>query len=401
MSVEIPTTTVPDALVADAPSVTLPVIVAGNELLAYAESQPLIERMVTDIRAARSRVWLETYTIADDAAGRLVAESLIDRAAAGLDVRLLYDAVGSPGMTNALLAELATAGVKLHAYHTIWDALRRWSAFTFFNRRDHRKVLVVDDGVAYFGGMNIVDHGPTAPEPGWSPSERRWRDVHVRMAGPQAVEVAESFDRSWRRAKHLPIRRRSRAYRRARLPVSGESIRFFDSGPGLKHSRAARVFLRLMKRARNRIVISMAYFLPTGRVLRTLLRARRRGVRILVIIPAASDVKLVEWATRYLYARLLKRGIRLYERRERMLHAKAMVVDRQWTYVGSCNLDPRSMWINLEFLAVIRSTAFADEVLRLCAGELRRIQRIRRSKAVLPWRQRLIHRLAWGLRWWL
>ena len=346
-------------------------------------------------------MWLETYSIADDDAGRRVAEALIDRAAAGLDVRLLYDSVGSPGLTSALTTALVEAGVKLHAYHTIWDALRRWSALTVFNRRDHRKVLVVDELIAYFGGINIVDHGPNALELGGPPPERRWRDVHVRLAGSQAVEVAESFDRSWRRAHHQPIRRRPRAYRRARLPGASESIRFFDSGPGFKYSRAARVFMRLMDRAQRRIVIAMAYFLPTGRVLRSLLRARRRGVRIIVIVPGASDVKLVEWAMRYLYARLLRRGIRLFERRERMLHSKAMVVDRQWTVVGSCNLDPRSMWINLEFLAVIRSRAFADEILRLCAAELRRSQRIRPANVVPPLGQRFVHRLAWGFRWWL
>lgn len=389
------------ALEADGPVVSRPVTVAGHELVAYAESEPLFERIVADIGAAKSRVWVETYTIADDEVGRRVARALIDRASAGLDVRLLYDAVGSPGISTAFLTSLVAAGVKVHAYHTIWDALRRRSVLTIFNRRDHRKVLAIDDQIAYFGGMNIIDHGPTAAEPGWSPPERRWRDIHVRLVGPQAREVAESFDRSWRRAHHRPVRRRSRAYRRGRLPGSGESIRFFDSGPGLRYSRAARVFLRLTRRARRRIVIAMAYFLPTGRVLRALLRARRRGVRVVVILPGASDVKLVQWAMRYLYAQLLRRGVRLFERQQRMLHSKTMVVDHAWTVVGSCNLDPRSMWINLEFLAVIRSPAFAKEIARLCAAELRRSRRIRPSQAVVSWGWRFVYRLAWGLRWWL
>lgn len=384
------------------PVIGRPVVVSGHELLVYAESHPLIDDMVRDIRGARSRVWLETYSIADDAAGGVVAAALIDRAQAGVDVRLLFDAAGSPGLSAAFCALLTTAGVKLHAYHTIWDALRRWAVLTVLNRRDHRKILVVDDRIAYFGGINIVDHGPTAVETGSLPPEQGWRDVHVRLSGPQAIDVAESFERSWRRAHRQPIPRRPRAYRRARLPRNGESIRFFDGGPGFKHSRAARVFSRIMALTQRRLVISMAYFLPTGRVLRALVRARHRGVSIVVLVPAASDVKLVEWATRFLYDRLLKRGVRIYERQERMLHSKAMVADREWTVVGSCNLDPRSMWINLEFLAVIRSQAFADEVLRMCAGELIHSRRIRaRDAKRLTWSQRLLHRLAWSLRWWL
>ncbi|MBL9123133.1 MAG: hypothetical protein JNG90_05835, partial [Planctomycetaceae bacterium] len=266
------------------PEVTRPVVVAGNELIGYAESPPLFDDMVADIRTAEARVWLETYTLCDDAAGRAVAAALIERAQAGLDVRVLYDAVGSPGLSTPFCAALAAAGVKLHAYHTIWDAFRRWSIFTVLNRRNHRKVLVIDERIAYFGGMNIVDHGPTARETGYQPPERGWRDVHVRLAGPQTTDFAESFSRSWKRALRRPIRRRPRAYRRARLSKSSESIRLFDSGPGLKFSRAARVYMRLMKLARRRMVFSMAYFLPTGRVLRALLRARRRGVRVLVIV---------------------------------------------------------------------------------------------------------------------
>lgn len=387
---------------ADPPVISRPVMVAGNELLAYAESPPLFDDMVADIRQAQRRVWLETYTLCDDEAGRAVAAALIDRARAGVDVRVMYDAAGSPTLPTAFCAALTAAGVKLHAYHTIWDAFRRWSVFTVLNRRDHRKVLVVDEQIAYFGGMNIVDHGPTARETGYQPPEQGWRDIHVRLEGPQASDFAESFVRSWKRAHHRPVHRRPRAYRRARLSKRSESIRLFDSGPGLKYSRAARVFMRLMKLARRRLVFSIAYFLPTGRVLRSLLRARRRGVRVLVIVPAVSDVKLVGWATRFLYDRLLPRGVRVYERRERMLHSKVMVVDREWTLVGSCNLDPRSMWINLELLAVVRSRAFADEILRLTSAELRRSQRIRlRDLSQLNWRQRLLHRLAWSLHWWL
>ena len=374
-----------------------PLCVAGNQLQLFVNSAPMFAAMAADIANAKNRVWLETYIFAGDGAGRQIAEALARQARAGLDVRLLYDALGSQSTSARVFADLKAAGVKVHAFHSFLYALRNLSFFEIFNRRNHRKLLIVDDQVAYFGGMNIVDtalptnHSPpvdksppandpspigSVPRPGNTATRDLadaggWRDVHVRLVGPQASEVAESFDRSWQRAHHFPIERRPRAYRRVRLPRSGgDFIRFYDGGPGLAFTRAERVFTRLIGLARRRIVMSMAYFLPTRRVLRTILRTRRRGRRVTIIVPGESDVPLVQRATRFLYARLLKRKVEIFERQRSMLHSKAMVVDRKWTVVGSCNLDARSLEINLEFLAVIRSAAFATAVLQICDEEL-------------------------------
>jgi cardiolipin synthase len=272
------------------------------------------------------------------------------------------------------------------------------------NRRNHRKTLVIDDWVAYFGGMNLID--PLECQFGQNAirsSAAGWRDVHVRLVGPEVAEVAESFDRSWRRELHQRTRRRWRPYRRGVLPAAvREGIRFFDSGPGFKQSRAARVFARLMRTARRDIVLSMAYFIPAGRVLRELLRARKRGVRVRAVVPSDNDVKLVQFALRHLYVKLLRRGIEIYERQECMLHSKAMVVDDAWSVVGSCNLDPRSLELNYEFLAVIRSRPFALELLKICENEIAHSRRVTLDQCNgRTWRQRLVDRLAYSLRAWL
>src|SRR5439155_10045353 len=183
---------------------------------------------------------------------------------------------------TAFFRDLKEAGVQVHAFHSVWEALYRFSISRVLNRRNHRKLLVIDDRVAYFGGMNLVDHGSArlVERAEHLPVSAGWRDIHVRLAGAQQSELAESFDRSWRRARRLRVKRRSRPYRRA-LPAAGEeSIQFFDSGPGRKHTRAARVFTQMIRRANKRLALSMAYFLPVGPVLRQLLRAHRRGVFI-------------------------------------------------------------------------------------------------------------------------
>ncbi len=380
--------------------------VAGHGLKLFTETRPLIASMAADIRSAQQRVWLETYIYHLDRAGREVAEALKDRARAGLDVRLICDALGSKGTPPAFFNDLQEAGVKVHVFHSFWEALSRLAFLHVLNRRDHRKLLVVDDRVAYFGGMNVVDQTdvdtPRDLKAKHLPASAGWRDVHVRMEGRRAVEVAEHFDQLWRRIHRLPRPRRPRVKRRRDARHNGDSFHFYSSQPGFKHSRAARVFTELFRRARRRIVLSMAYFIPVGRVLRALLAARKRGVEVTVIVPGESDVKLVQAACRHFYTRLLKSGVRIFERQHKMLHSKVMVVDDRWTLVGSSNLDPRSLWFNLEFLAVIRSSGVAAMIGEICEFEVRQSRPISLADCGnRPWWRRGLDRLAWTVRHWL
>jgi cardiolipin synthase len=394
--------------------------VAGHELTLFVEALPLITSMILDIRSAQQRVWLETYIFHDDAAGQAVAEALKERARAGVEVRLLFDAIGSQATPAALFDDLRRAGVQVHEYHSFWEALWRISPLRILNRRNHRKLLVIDDRVGYFGGMNVVDASSalTIEQAEHLPLSAGWRDVHVRLIGPQQAELAESFDRSWRSAHGEKISRRPKAYRQAQLapltqpspPADGgegwvrgeESIQFFDSGPGLKHTRAGRLFTQLIRAARKRLTLSMAYFLPVGMVLRNLVRARRRGVFVRVVVPGQSDVAVVQHATRHLYSVLLHRRFRIYERQVNMLHSKVMIVDDRWSVVGSCNLDARSLWINLEFVAVIQSRKLAGILNDIVAYEIAHSKRVTyKAYRERSWWRRLVNRLAWMLRWWL
>ena len=386
------------------------VTVAGHELTVFAESPPLFEFMLRDIAQAKKRIWLETYIFFNDEGGTRIAEALKAKAREGLDVRVLYDAVGS-GLTPAgFFREMQAAGITVHAYHTLLEGLRRLRPLKILNRRDHRKILVIDDSAAYFGGMNIIDNVENIQQlkEQERPKSSGWRDVHLRLAGPQQCELAESFERSWSRAVGIHRPRQPRAWYRRQLQQAAadsghdESIRFFDSGPRNKFSRAARVYARLIHRAQHQITLSMAYFIPVGATLRALLIARKRRVGVRVIVPGKSDVKIVQMATAHLYDRLIRRGFRIYERRHRMLHSKVMIIDDHYTLVGSANLDPRSLYTNLEFIAVIRSQALARIMQRICRFEISQSQRITLPfcRKVPGW-QRFLNRLAWMLRWWL
>jgi cardiolipin synthase A/B len=282
--------------------------------------------------------------------------------------------------------------------------LQQITALRIVNRRDHRKVLVVDDDIAYFGGMNIVAtvHG-AAPDPAIRvASSQGWRDMHVRLKGGQQSEVALSFERSWRHALGKEIPSRPTAYHKGHLRKDPDRIQFFDSGPGRRFTRSARIFTHLLNMAHREVTFSMAYFLPVGRAWRALVRAARRGVRVRIVVPGNSDVPLVQRASTYLYRRLLKLGVEIFERQAVMLHSKVMLVDREWTILGSSNFDALSLWVNLEFLAVIHSPELAAHMARIVDGELQHSRRVTlpQVEASSSW-QRLLNRLAWSLRWWL
>jgi cardiolipin synthase len=384
--------------------------VAGHDVTVFVESPPLFDAIAADMHAARRRIWVESYIFYNDNGGTRIADILKSKAKSGLDVRVMYDAVGSASTPNAFFTEMEDAGVKVHAFHSLLEGLRRFRPFTILNRRNHRKLIVIDDVSAYFGGMNLIDNVEDVEQQKEEarPTSSGWRDVHLRLAGPQQAELAESFERSWARARGLHVPRRSRRQRRQRLLqaadelATDESIRFFDSGPRDRYSRAARVYARLIRRAHNQITLSMAYFIPVGGILRALLAARRRRVGIRVIVPGRSDVKLVQYASAYLYDRLLRRGFRVYERQHRMLHSKVMIIDDMYTLVGSANLDPRSLYTNLEFIAVIRSQALARIMHRICRFEISQSERITlpSCRRISRW-QRIRNRFAWMLRWWL
>ncbi len=340
--------------------------VAGHELTIFEESPPMIAAMIEDIKAARSRVWMESYIFADDAAGMAVAAALAERAQAGLDVRLMVDAWGSFSTPTALYNRLRASGVQVHIFHRLGEAIYALRLLEALNQRNHRKLLIVDDAIAYFGGMNIVDqsgiHSTADAKQRHLPASAGWRDVHVRLVGPRQREIADSCRRLWNRVHRLPAVRQPRwaVDQIAATPIDGEALFFFDSRPQLKFLRPQRILVPLIRQVRHEITLSFAYFVPLGRVLRELLRARKRGVRVRVIVPGQSDVKVVQWATRHFYEYLLKRGVRIYERTDRMLHSKVMVVDGRWSVIGSCNFDARSLRLNLEFFAAIHSLRLAQ-----------------------------------------
>lgn len=404
------------------------VVVAGQRLTLFFTSNVQRELMLEDLRTATRRIWVETYIFQNDDFGQAFADVLIEKARAGVDVRVHYDSAGSYATPGRFFSGMQVAGVKVHAFHSAWESLHGFSFFETYNCRNHRKVLIIDDRLAYFGGMNIVNHDvrDQASEDYRLWTSNGWRDVHVRVDGPLQQHLAASFQLAWNKALEsgsddadlelrLPdipsdtmLTEPKTGYPVSFIPQTDpdaahdEWIRVFDSGTGPASHRAARVFTHLIKAARFRLWFSMCYFLPVGRVRRALVRAGKRGRHVRVVLSGVSDMPLIRRASRFLYSHLLKHRIEVYERRDRMLHSKVLIVDDDYVVLGSSNFDVRSLWINWELLVLIRSRRLVSILSTVVSREISHSHQVLESQCEkLSFWERSLDRIAFWFRSWL
>lgn len=311
----------------------------NNRVLPLVGGREAFPAMLDAIRIARRHVHLETYILRDDGVGHDFQHALVERARAGVTVRLIYDGVGAFGLPARYVDELRAAGVEAHVYHPVAP----WRARRGLNRRDHQKILVVDDEVAFCGGINIGDEYQPVEHGGGG-----WHDVHARVEGPAVADLARLFRRTWLVVggtpfdePRTPLPHRASALHTVRVEVI--------SNTRLQtRSRMRHAYMHAIRRANESIYLMNAYFIPDRGLRRVFADATRRGVDVRVIVPSTSDVTAVYWASRHLYGRLLRDGVRIFEWPERMMHAKTGVIDGVWSTIGSYNLDKRSFVHNLE-----------------------------------------------------
>lgn len=301
--------------------------------------------MLAAIEGARSSVCLETYIYAPGALGERVRAALIRARQQGARVRVLADALGSLNLPDGFWSPLRAVGGEARFFNPV--NLNRLGI------RDHRKLLVCDDRVAFVGGFNI------APEYEGDGVTRGWRDLGLRLEGPLAVQLAEAFDEMFSLAD-FQHQRFVRLRRRLWQPApASPGAQLLLSGPGRGRNPVQRALLRDLSGARQ-AQIMVAYFLPTGRLHWLLGRVARRGGRMQLVLPGKTDVTVSKLAAESLYRRLLKARVDLFEYDPQVLHAKLFVVDDA-VYVGSSNLDPRSLSINYELMIRFEEPRMAAE----------------------------------------
>jgi cardiolipin synthase A/B len=299
--------------------------------------------MLEEIRTARRHVHLEMYILRDDVVGREFHAAFLERAKAGVEVRLLYDGLGSFALSSRYVDELVQAGVEVQVFHPVAPWRARWG----LNNRDHQKILVVDDEVAFCGGINIGgEYRPLELGGGG------WHDLHARVEGPAVFDLARIFRDTWIKAGGPPFPEPQLPLPRPDLPRHTALVEVISNDRLRTRSRMRFAYLHAIRRAQSTIHLMNAYFIPDRGLRSAFARAVRRGVEVSVIVPSTSDVRAVYHASRHLYTRLLKRGVRIFEWPKRMMHAKGGVIDGVWTTIGSYNLDRRSFLHNLEVALV-------------------------------------------------
>lgn len=356
----------------------------AHHFIWHGTGQNLLEHKLRAIDAAQASVCMETFTFRESDVGHRFRAALAAAARRGVRVQLIVDAVGSFALGRDYFSELMAAGGAMRWFNEL-----RLASFSF---RDHRKLLVVDDTLAFVGGCNI------APEYEGDGIAEGWRDGGVSVRGPVAAVLAAEFDCQWARTtgRHWTFPHGGMR-QRASFRGGGEVEALFIK-PGLGRNPLRDALWQDLASAKD-VAITVAYFLPPDRLRQRLAQAVARGARVRLLLAGKSDVPLMQLASRSLYGRLVRKGIAIWEYQPQVLHAKTIVVD-DIVYVGSSNLDPRSLRINFEIMLRINNAALAATVRQQFESDLV-VRAIPITRDALQhdrsWWERLKQRLAYWL----
>lgn len=328
----------------------------GNRVLLLSTGADFFSDLFAALAAAKTSISLEFYIIRADRTGSRLAVLLQEAVQRGVRVDLLYDYVGCFETPSSYFAALKANGIRCAVFNPL--SLRK--GLHWFDRRDHRKLAVIDSCLAYVGGLNVGDEYA-----GVDP-ECCWRDLGIRLEGPAALELQSLFAENWQEATDAA----------AAAPITASApdfdnaaVAIVSGGPHHASSRIRAAFMLGMAGARENIRIQTPYFVPGVLIIRGMLRAVRRGVDVEVILPSRSDVPLLRLVNRSYYNVLLKGGVKVYERQGTILHSKVMLADSAWAMVGSANLDQRSFHRNYEVNVVVANAEFGRQIAAVFAAE--------------------------------
>lgn len=331
-------------------------LIGGNRTTLLFDGPQAMGAMLAAMKGAQDNINLETYIFDQDELGQQFQKLLIEKQMAGVQVNIMYDSIGSLGTPAAFFDEMRAAGIKLIEFNPI-NPLKRIGSWTL-NNRDHRKILVVDGRIGFTGGVNISENyarsslfrsgSRAGGEPGW-------RDTHIQIEGPAVASLQLLFLDGWASQKEGEIA--DREYFPPLPDVGDKLVRVLGSLPD-SQAPIYKAYVLAIQEARQSIHLTAAYFAPDVQFLEAITAAARRGVDVKIIFPSISDAGMVKQAGQSFYADLLESGVRIFELKASVLHAKTGVIDHTWSTIGSANLDVRSFLHNREANLVILGSEF-------------------------------------------
>jgi len=327
-----------------------PAILSGNRVTALQNGDQIFPAMLEAIRGAKESITFETYIYWSGDIGQEFSDALCERATAGVQIHVLLDWLGTDKIDAKFLTAMKGAGIEVERYHPL-----RWYNWSRLNNRTHRKLLVVDGRIGFTGGVGIAD--------AWAGNARakdHWRDSHYKIEGPAVAQMQAAFGDNWikTRAKVLF----GSAYYPELTKIGHSHAQVFKSSPDEGSESVRLMYLLSIASATKSIRLQAAYFVPDDLTIDTLVTARKRGVKIEIIVPGPqTDSEIVQGASRSRWPELLDVGVLIYEYQPSLYHCKVLIVDDVWVSVGSTNFDNRSFRLNDEANLNIYDAIFAAE----------------------------------------
>lgn len=338
-------------------------LMVSNKTTLFQDGESTYAAMFKTIAAAKDNINIETYIIEDDEMGKKFSDALIEKQNKGVPVVMIYDSVGSLNTPREFFQRLKDSGIKVLEFNPInpLEGKKGWQV----NQRDHRKLLIVDGQSAFLGGVNISSvyssgsSGKLTPD-GKKEIKTPWRDTHLLVEGPVVAEFQKLFMETWNKQKGeaLPDRK----YFPPPMQKGKEVVRAIGSSSDAGGGQMYNTLVSAINSAETSVYLTNAYFAPDKHIMDALKDAVGRGVDVKIILPSKSDSALVYFAGRSFYSELLGAGVKIFERRELLLHAKTALIDGVWSTIGSTNLDWRSFLHNDEINAVVLSPDFGTQM---------------------------------------
>jgi cardiolipin synthase len=355
---------------------TVPPCRPGHSFELLGTGEAAFSRLLALIQGAERSIDLTMFILGDDPTGHAVVGALVDRARNGVAVRVILDAVGCVRTHRAAARALREAGAELRVFMPIRHSPIRGRT----NLRSHRKVVIVDGETIFAGGMNLAGEymGAPLPEPheaggGSQRAAPRWRDVVAIVRGPAAADATTLFESDWVFCGGSPRPKKADA---AAIGTRGaEAVQFVPIGPDMTTDTMYDILLTGIFEARDRVAIVTPYYVPDDALQHALVLAARRGVKVELLVPAWSNHRVTDFARRGFVRELEANGVHLRYYTRGMVHAKAMVIDNAFAYVGSPNFDMRSLFLNYEDAlcvtspgAIAQVRGFVDGLIAECAA---------------------------------
>lgn len=313
-------------------------IAAGNRTEVYSAGKPLYEAMLAEMEQAKDHIHAAFYIIRDDAIGRRFRDLWIKKAREGVEVRIMYDGVGSCRLSESFLAGLRESGAETHGFLPPLSAL----AARRLNYRNHRKMVIVDGRTAFVGGFNIGEEYV-----GGNPKLGFWRDTHLKIRGDAALVIQHLFLSDWAKASGKPVDPLPRYYPDG-PPCGDDTVQVISGGPDRPGDGICETVFAAINAARSSLYLTTPYFIPDPGMMAALKAAAASGVDVRIILPGKPDSRLVHGASLSYMEEMMRAGVKGYLYQKGFIHAKVVIVDGRIATAGTANMDMRSFFSNFE-----------------------------------------------------